>query len=154
MRVRKNPRRGIARLGADGSHRLVTMGFSGVGPSARGCADLEAGFGRAGMPGLIWEWLLGLVAVGFPWLLARRRAGVNLATLAGLVNLLYVCSYLLLVPAAEPSETASAALGLLAIDLAAWFAPDSLQRKLLTAVRWPTAKILLTLATASLVPLG
>ena len=74
--------------------------------------------------------------------------------LAALVNLLYACSCQLLMPAAEPLESAIAALGLLAIDLCVWFAPDSLQHRLLLLVRWPSVKVVLTVATASLVPLG
>src|SRR5438128_649348 len=106
------------------------------------------------MPRFTGDWLLWLVALGFPWLLARRRGGGNLATLAALVNVLSACSYLLLVPAAGPTQTAIAALALLALNLAAWLAPESLQRRLLTRVRWPTGKVLLTVATASFVPLG
>jgi lysophospholipase L1-like esterase len=106
------------------------------------------------MPRFAWDGLLWLIAMGFPWLLGRRRACGNLATLVAMFNLLYACAYLLLVPAAGSSETIIAALALLAIDLAAWFAPDSLQRRLLTLVRWPSAKVLLTVATAGVVPLG
>ncbi len=106
------------------------------------------------MPCSVGEWVLWLVTLAFPWVLARHRSRIHLASLAGLVNLLYVCSYVLACPAAEASEAATAAIGLIVLDLAAWFAPDSLQRRLLNLVRWPSAKIVLTVATVSLVPLG
>ncbi len=106
------------------------------------------------MPRSVWEWALWLVAVVVPWVLARHRRRINLASLAGLVNLLYICSYVLVWPRAEASEAAAAAMGLIAIDLAVGLAPDSLQRRLLDLVRWPSAKIVLTVATVSLVPLG
>jgi lysophospholipase L1-like esterase len=101
-----------------------------------------------------WDGLLWVVALGFPWLLSRRRSGASLAAFVALANLLFACSFLLIVPAAEPSEAMIAAVALLALDLAAWFAPDSLQRRLLILVRWPSAKILMTVATAGLIPLG
>jgi hypothetical protein len=106
------------------------------------------------MPRLVWDGLLWLVVLGFPWLLARRPTGGNLASLVGVVNLLMACSFILLVPSAERLETALATLGLLAIDLAAWYTPERLQRRVLTMVRWPSAKIALTLAMAAVIPLG
>ena len=104
------------------------------------------------MPRSVAEWVLWLVAWVYPWVLARRRHRINLASLLGLVNLLYVCSYVLVRPSAE--TTAAAAAGLIALDLAAGLAPNSLQRRLLELVRWPSAKIVLTVAIVSLVPLG
>jgi lysophospholipase L1-like esterase len=106
------------------------------------------------MPGSVGDWLLWLVVVVFPWLLARRPTRSDLAALVALVNVLYGCALVLLVPTGGSFETAMAAMTLLAINLAAWFAPQSLARRLLILVRWPTAKVMLTLLSASLIPLG
>ena len=83
-----------------------------------------------------------------------HRHRILLASLAGLVNLLYVCVFEVARPGAGATEAAGAAVGLIALDLAAWLAPTSLQRRVLTLVRWPSAKIVLTVATVGLVPLG
>ncbi|MHB1559434.1 MAG: SGNH/GDSL hydrolase family protein [Isosphaeraceae bacterium] len=108
------------------------------------------------MPHLSWQgrWSVWLAAGVLSWLWMRRHDGRQLAMLAILVNLLYACSCQLLMPGAEPIESAIAALGLLAIDLAVWFAPESLQQATLRLVRWHAVKIMLTVAAASLVPLG
>jgi lysophospholipase L1-like esterase len=106
------------------------------------------------MPCSVGEWVFWLIALAFPWLLARHRRRIQLASLAGLVNLLFVCSYVLARPGAAATEAAVATMGLIALDLAAGLAPDSLQRRLINLVRWPSAKIVLTVATVSLVPLG
>lgn len=108
------------------------------------------------MPHLSWQgcWSVWLAAAGLSWLWMRRRPRGQLAMLAVLANLLYACSCQLLMPAAEPLESAIAALGLLAIDLAVWFAPESLKQATLRLVRWHAVKIMLTVATASLVPLS
>jgi lysophospholipase L1-like esterase len=71
-----------------------------------------------------------------------------------LVQVLYLCSYTLVMPAAESAETAIAAFGLLSLDLAAWLAPVSLHRRLLTAMRKFPTKVLLTVVTVTIVPLG
>jgi lysophospholipase L1-like esterase len=106
------------------------------------------------MPRSVWEWLLWLLVLGFPWLLSRDRRDGGFAPLIALMSLLYACAYVLVVPSGGLLETALAACGLLGLDLAAWWAPPHLRQRLITVVRWPEAKILLTILMASLVPLG
>ncbi len=106
------------------------------------------------MPHSGWFWLLWLMVVGFPWLLARKGRGRDLVTLAILANLLYACVYVLLVPSGDRFTTAIAALLLLGVNLAVWFASPSLERRLLKLARRRPALILTTVLSAGIIPLG
>src|SRR5262249_44646243 len=106
------------------------------------------------MPRSAWEWAFWLLVVGFPWALARRRPDSPMGGIAGLFHLLYACCFVLVQPARDSTGTAIATCGLLALDLAVWFASPSSERKLVNILRWPRAKVVLTVATAVLVPLG
>ena len=106
------------------------------------------------MPRSVWFWLLWLIVVGFPWLLARTGSGHDLVTLALLANLLYACVYVLLEPSGDRSATAIASVGLLGLNLFAFFVSPSLEHRLLRRARWRPALVLTTVLVAGFVPLG
>jgi lysophospholipase L1-like esterase len=106
------------------------------------------------MPRSFWEWVLGLLVICLPWLMARDRRRSDLATLSAVVNVLCACAYLLLLPSASHVESAIAACGLLGINVCFWTISPAGQRWLLSVVRWPEAKIVLTVLLATVVPLG
>jgi lysophospholipase L1-like esterase len=106
------------------------------------------------MPRSFWEWVLGVLAVSLPWLVARDRRRSDLAKLSALVSVLYISAYLLLLPSANHVESAVAACGLLGINMCFWSSFPTGRRRLLSVVRWPEAKIVLTVLLATVVPLG
>ena len=101
-----------------------------------------------------WFWLLWLMVVGFPWLLARKARGRDLVTIAILANLLYACVYALLVPSGDRFTTAIAALLSLGVNIAVLFASPSLERRLVKLARRRPALILTTVLSAGIIPLG
>jgi lysophospholipase L1-like esterase len=106
------------------------------------------------MPRSIWEGGLVLLVVGFPWLLARYRGRRDLAALVVFAALIYASAFVMVVPARDGLEQAVPFCGLLALDLCAWFAPLSLERRLLATARSRPAKVVLACLGASLVPLA
>ena len=79
----------------------------------------------------------------FPWLLVRAGRRRDLAFLAVMWGILCASAQVLANPAGERHEAVIACGVLLALDLAAWLLPETLEVKLLKLARSKAAKLLL-----------
>jgi lysophospholipase L1-like esterase len=91
---------------------------------------------------------------GFPWLLARKGHTRDLVVLAGLMNLLYACTYILLFPAGYPATTAVATFGLVALNMGLRFVSSSSERRIVKLAKSRSALVWATVMVAGIVPLG
>ncbi len=106
------------------------------------------------MPGSVWHWLLWLIVFGFPWRIARKGRGRDLAAFVFVVNVVYTCLFVLSIPASDKTETAIATLGLVGLDLAIRFASPAWRQWLLRAARARSSLVVATVLFATIVPLG
>jgi lysophospholipase L1-like esterase len=104
------------------------------------------------MPRSFWEVVLWVLVVVFPWLLVRAGRRRDLAFLAAMWGILCASAQVLANPSGERHEAVIACGVLLAIDLAGWLLPETLELKLLKLARTKGAKILLLSLGFGLVP--
>jgi lysophospholipase L1-like esterase len=102
----------------------------------------------------VWFWLLWLMVLGFPWLLARKGLRRDIVAISLVANLLCASTYALLVPFFDRLATAILIPGMLGLNLAVRFASPAVERRLLKAAGSRPALVLTTVLAAGLVPLG
>jgi lysophospholipase L1-like esterase len=106
------------------------------------------------MPRTAWEWLMVLTVLGAAPLLAIRRRGADVVTLAVLVNLLSGCAFIALFPSADTPALAATALGLLAGNLALGVGPRRWGDRLVRNARTTPGKVAILALFVAFVPLG
>jgi lysophospholipase L1-like esterase len=104
------------------------------------------------MPRSPWEIVLWVLVVVFPWLLVRAGRRRDLAFLAVMWGILCASAQVLANPAGERHEAVIAIVVLLALDLAAWLMPETIEVGLLKLARSKAAKVLLVSLGFGLVP--
>jgi lysophospholipase L1-like esterase len=104
------------------------------------------------MPRSAWEIVLWVMVVAFPWLLVRLKRRRDLAFLAAVWGILCASAQVLANPEGGRHEAVIACGALLALDLAAWLLPETVELKLLKLARTKPAKVLIVTLGLALVP--
>ena len=100
------------------------------------------------------DWMLWLVAIGVPCLLARSRRGSDVTTLAVIVSVLSLSVHVLLAPAGLEAEPAVILAILVWSHTFMILGGPSLERRLVQGARSRPAKAALAVAAATIVPLA
>jgi lysophospholipase L1-like esterase len=105
------------------------------------------------MPLFIWPAVLCVTVVSSLALLVRRGRR-DLAALVTFLNMLLLCTQVLLDPRFRTSPVAPLVVGLLILSLGAHWLPNRLELAVVGRMRRPSAKIAITLLAVSIIPLG